>query len=113
MEKTRVIENQRDMQNEKKREGQGKRDRRNIKIQIVSQLERKKEEKMKREIEREREHREFIFRLGYNSGHIANPFFPLFYPHGHRLKFPAPFHLMLPTINNQQILDPLWQFYGT
>ena len=26
-------------------------------------------------------HREFIFKLGYNSGHIGNPFYLLFYPH--------------------------------
>ena len=37
-------------------------------------------------------HREIIVQLGNNSGHIANPFSPLFYPH--RSDFPAPFHLM-------------------
>ena len=50
-------------------------------------------------------HREIIFQLGYNSGHIANPFSPLFYPP--RSEYPAPFHLMCPRINNQKILDPL------
>ena len=51
----------------------------------------------------ERFHREIIFQLGYNSGHIANPFSPLFYPH--RSEYPAPFHLMWPRINNQKVLD--------
>ena len=46
-----------------------------------------------------------IVQLGYNSGHIANPFSPLFHPH--RSEYPAPFHLMWPRINNQTILDPL------
>ena len=50
-------------------------------------------------------HREIIFQLDYNSGHIANPFSLLFYPH--RSEHPAPFHLMCPRINNQNILDPL------
>ena len=34
-------------------------------------------------------HREIIVQLGYDSGHIANPFSPLFYPH--RSEYPAPF----------------------
>ena len=50
-------------------------------------------------------HIEIIVQLGYNSGHIANPFSPLFYPH--RLEYHAPFHLMCPRINNPKILDPL------
>ena len=51
-------------------------------------------------------HREIIVQLGYNSGHIANTFFPLFYPYS--FEYPAPFHLMWPIINNQSILDLLW-----
>ena len=50
-------------------------------------------------------HREIIVQLGYNSGHMANPFSPLFYPH--RSECLAPFNLMWPRINNQNILDPL------
>ena len=44
-----------------------------------------------------------IFQLGYYSGHIGNPFSPLFYPH--RSEYLASFHLMWPRINNQNILD--------
>ena len=51
-------------------------------------------------------HREMIAQLGYNSGHIGNPFSPLFYPH--RPEYPGPFHPMWPRINNQKILDPVW-----
>ena len=50
-------------------------------------------------------HREIIVQLGYNSGHIANTFFPLFYSHS--FEYPAPFHLMWQRINNRDILDPL------
>ena len=46
-----------------------------------------------------------IFQLGYNSGHIGNPFYTLFYHR--RSKYPAPFHLMWPRINNQKFLDPV------
>ena len=49
--------------------------------------------------------REIIVQLGYNSGHIVNPFSPLLSPH--RSEYPAPFHLMWQRINNQKILDPL------
>ena len=52
-------------------------------------------------------HREIIIQVGYNSGHIANPFSPLFYPH--RSEYTTPFHLMCPRINNQKLLDPLWE----
>ena len=51
-------------------------------------------------------HREIIVQLGYYSGHIANPFSPLFYPP--RSEYPFPFYLMCPRINNQNMLDPLW-----
>ena len=37
-------------------------------------------------------HREIIVKLGYDSGHIANPFLSLFYPL--RSEYPAPFHQM-------------------
>ena len=50
-------------------------------------------------------HREIIVQLGYDSGHIANPFYPLFYPH--RSEYPALFHLMSQKINDQKILNPL------
>ena len=50
-------------------------------------------------------HSGIIFQLGYDTGHIGNPFFPHFYPH--RSEYPAPLHLMWPRINNQQILDPV------
>ena len=50
-------------------------------------------------------HREIIFQSGYNSGHIANPFSPLFSPH--RSEYPTPFHLMWPRNNNQIIWDPV------
>ena len=53
-------------------------------------------------------HREIIVQLGYNSGHIANPFSPLFYPH--RSEYPAPFHIMWPRINFQKILDPQYPY---
>ena len=49
-------------------------------------------------------HREIIFQLVYIYGHIANPFSPLFYLHCS--EYPAPFHVMWPRINNQNILDP-------
>ena len=48
-------------------------------------------------------HREIIVQLGYYSGHIANPFSPLFYPH--RSEYPA-FHMMWPRINNQNLWMP-------
>ena len=51
-------------------------------------------------------HSGIIFQLGYDAGHIGNPFSPLFYPN--RSEYPAPFHLMWPRINNEKILDPLW-----
>ena len=51
-------------------------------------------------------HCEIIVQLGYNSGHIGNPFSPLFYPP--RSEHPALFHLMWPRIHKQKILDPLW-----
>ena len=50
-------------------------------------------------------HSGIIFQLGYNSGHISNPFSPLFYPHHYDC--PAHFHLIWPRINNQKILDPV------
>ena len=50
-------------------------------------------------------HCEIIVQLGYDSGHIVNPFTPLFYPL--RSEQPAPFHLMCPRIDKQKILDPL------
>ena len=50
-------------------------------------------------------HSGIIFQLGYDSGHIGNPFSPLFYPH--RSEYPASFHLMWPRINNQKILNPV------
>ena len=53
-----------------------------------------------------RTHSGIIFQLGYDSSHIGNPFSPLFYPHCS--EYPAPFHLMYPRINNQNILDPPW-----
>ena len=46
-----------------------------------------------------------IFQLGYDSGHIGNPFYPLFYYH--LSEYPAPFHIMWPRMNNQKILYPL------
>ena len=51
-------------------------------------------------------HREIIIQLGYNSGHIANPFSPLFYPQ--RSEYPAPFYLMWPRIDDKKIVNPLW-----
>ena len=42
----------------------------------------------------------------FNSGHIGNPFSPLFHPHCS--EYPAIFHLMWPRIKNQKILDPVW-----
>ena len=50
-------------------------------------------------------HSGIIFHIGYDSGHIGNPFSPLFHPH--RSEYPAPFHRMWPRINNQNILDPV------
>ena len=41
-------------------------------------------------------HRETIVQLGYNSGHIAKPFSPLFYPH--LSEYPSPFYLMCPRL---------------
>ena len=50
-------------------------------------------------------HCEIIVQLGYISGHIANPFsLPLL---SQSFECPAPFHLMCPRINNQNVLDPL------
>ena len=46
-----------------------------------------------------------MVQLGYNSGHMGDPFSPLFYPP--HSEHPAPFHLMCPRIYNQKILDPL------
>ena len=42
--------------------------------------------------------------LCYNSGHISNPFSPLFYPQ--RSEFLTPFYTMWPRIDNQNILKP-------
>ena len=50
-------------------------------------------------------HREIIFQLGYNSGHIANPFSPSFSP---SFGIPCPRSSNVAKINNQKILDPLW-----
>ena len=47
-------------------------------------------------------HRETIVQLGYDSCHIANPFYPLFYPH--RSEFLTLFHEMWPRIDNQNTL---------
>ena len=52
-------------------------------------------------------HCDIIIQLGYKSGHIGNPFSPLYYPH--RFEYPAPFHIMLPRIDNQTIWDPVSQ----
>ena len=54
-------------------------------------------------------HSGIIFHIGYDSGHIGNPFSPLFHPH--RSEYPAPFLLMWPRINNQKIVDPVWLWY--
>ena len=43
--------------------------------------------------------------LDYNSGHIGNPIYPLFYPYSS--EYPAPFPLIWPRINNQKNLDPV------
>ena len=51
-------------------------------------------------------HCEIIIQLGYNSGHIANPFPPSFIPIAR--KYHAPLNQMWPRINYQNILDPLW-----
>ena len=53
-------------------------------------------------------HSGIIFQLGYNSGHIGNPFTSLFYPH--RSEYPA-FHLVWPKSKNQKILDPVCCVY--
>ena len=45
------------------------------------------------------QHSGIIFQSGYNSGHIDNPFPPLFYPY--RSEYLAPFHVMWPKIDNQ------------
>ena len=45
--------------------------------------------------------------IGYDSGHIGNPFSPLFSPH--RSEYLPPSHLMWPRINNEKILDTKWQ----
>ena len=55
-------------------------------------------------------HREIIVQVGYNYSYIANPFYPLFYPN--RSKYPAPFHLMWPGINIQNILEPQWLVFS-
>ena len=49
-------------------------------------------------------HGGFTHELCYNSGHINNPFSPLFYPQ--RLDFLTPFHSMWPRIDIQSILKP-------
>ena len=54
-------------------------------VRELGEKEKKKERKFVR-------HSDIIDQLGYNSGHITNPFSPLFYPH--RLEYSAPFHLM-------------------
>ena len=51
-------------------------------------------------------HSGIIFQLGYNFGHISNPFSLLFYPQ--RLDLLAPFHTMRPRIDIQNILKPQW-----
>ena len=49
-------------------------------------------------------HGRITLELCHNSGHIRNPFSPLFYPQ--RSEFLAPFHTMWPRIDNQNILKP-------